>query len=256
VFKLDPAGNEAVLHTFTGGADGGNPSGLVRDAAGNLYGTAFGGGVVGRSCRFSECGVVFKLNSSGNETVLYSFAGGKDGANPVPGLAFDEVGNLYGATIDGGGDSFGVVFALSPTGNETVLHSFIGTDGGRPQAGPVRDAAGNLYGTTNNGGAFGYGVVYEVDRAHTETVLHNFGGADGKYPLAGLVRDATQAISTARPTEVAPTATGQCFWWVQMARKECCTALPETTVTPQTYFCSRTAPGFMEPQAWVAREPE
>ena len=97
VFKVDPAGKETVLYSFTGGADGAGPSGdLVRDSDGNLYGTTSGGGP-------SNAGVVFKLDPTGKETVLYSFTGGADGANPFAGLIRDEAGNLYGTASAGGG---------------------------------------------------------------------------------------------------------------------------------------------------------
>jgi uncharacterized repeat protein (TIGR03803 family) len=176
VFRLSPSGSETVLYSFTGGADGANPSaGLVRDAAGNLYGTTFLGGVESGSCGGS-CGVVFKLSPTGSETVLHSFTGGADGANPSAGLIQDAAGNLYGTTFLGGvesdscGGSCGVVFKLSPTGSETVLHSFTGgADGAGPYAGLIQDAAGNLYGTTSEGGANsvcplspGCGVVFRL----------------------------------------------------------------------------------------------
>ena len=96
-----------VLHTFTG-ADGANPyAGLIRDAAGNLYGTtAFGGA--------SNHGVVFKLTPYGSETVLHSFTGGTDGWAPFAGLIRDAAGNLYGTTASGGAYGEGVVFKLTP----------------------------------------------------------------------------------------------------------------------------------------------
>jgi uncharacterized repeat protein (TIGR03803 family) len=212
VFKLSPSGAETVLHSFTGGADGGYPAApLVQDAAGNLYGTTTGGGAVPGS---AEGGVVFELircasaPSGYDFKVLYSFTGA-DGSYPTGALIRDSAGNLYGTTDVGGATSTchpthgcGVVFKLSPTGTETVLHSFAGPDGANPfRAGLARDAAGNLYGTTQNGGAassacansgFGTcGVVFKLSPAGTETVLHTFtGGADGANPLAGLVRDA------------------------------------------------------------------
>ena len=108
-----------VLYTFTGGADGGSPyGGLVRDTAGNLYGTTQGGGAVGSTCRQGTCGVVFKLTPSGTETVLHTFTGGVGGANPTAALVKDSAGNLYGTTYygDGGPYSGGVVFKLSPLG--------------------------------------------------------------------------------------------------------------------------------------------
>jgi uncharacterized repeat protein (TIGR03803 family) len=159
VFKVDTTGKETVLHSFTGkGGDGAYPvAGLVRDAAGNLYGTTIGGGA---SC---NCGTVFKLDTTGKETVLHHFTG-SNGADPYAGLVRDSVGNLYGTTFYGGASGYGVVFKLDPTGKETVLHSFTGgtTDGTEPRAGLVRDAAGNLYGTTQDGGASNRGTVFKL----------------------------------------------------------------------------------------------
>jgi uncharacterized repeat protein (TIGR03803 family) len=195
-----------VLHSFAGSpTDGAVPydAGLIRDAAGNLYGTTYHGGSSG--C--SNCGTVFKLSPDGSETILHSFTGGADGYFPLADfLVRDAAGNLYGTTVYGGPQDSGVVFKLSPTGTYTVLHSFTGGAGGAyPAAGLVRDAAGNLYGTTNQGGSatstcyppFGCGVVFELIRCDSEPsgyefkVLQNFeGGADGALPQGSLLRDA------------------------------------------------------------------
>ncbi len=195
VFKLDPAGNETVLYSFTGGSDGGYPeAGLIRDAQGNLYGTASGGGLTG-SNEPNGAGVVFKLDPAGNFSVLYRFTGGTDGAAPFAGLIQDTQGNLYGTTNTGGASGYGVVFKLDSSGNETVLYSFTGgSDGGNPEAGVIMDAQGNLYGTTNGGGIVASertGVVFKLDPAGNETVLHSFtGSADGAAPIAGVIMDA------------------------------------------------------------------
>jgi len=184
VFKIDNSGNDTVLYNFTGGADGGFPlGGLIRDSAGNLYGTTNGGGASG-------AGVVFKLDTSGNETVLYNFTGGADGGFPLGGLIRGSAGNLYGTTNGGGASGAGVVFKVDTSGNETVLYSFTGgADGGYPLwVVLARDSAGNLYGTTAGGGASGNGVVFKLDTSGNETVLHSFtGGADGSSPYAGVV---------------------------------------------------------------------
>jgi len=184
VFEVDKSGQETVLYSFTGGADGGNPfGGVVRDAAGNLYGVTDNGG--------NGVGVVFKVDTSGHETVLHSFTGGADGAYPNP-VILDSAGNLYGTTTNGGGISgMGVVFKIDASGNETVLYSFMGgNDGGYSDAGVIRDSAGNLYGTTYGGGASGAGVVFKVDTSGHETALYSFTGlADGGNPYAGVIRD-------------------------------------------------------------------
>jgi uncharacterized repeat protein (TIGR03803 family) len=184
-----------LLYQFTGGTAGGNPlAGLVEDTAGNFYGTTSGGGVIGGTCKILQgCGVVFKVDPSGKETVLYSFTGLADGAGPLAGLVLDATtGILYGTTSAGGTSNSGTVFNLNTTGRETVLYSFSGkADGSSPQAGLVRDpATGNLYGTTAFGGPSGFGVVFKLDTTGAETVLHAFTGSpDGDGPLAGLVLD-------------------------------------------------------------------
>jgi uncharacterized repeat protein (TIGR03803 family) len=185
VYKLDNTGHETVLYNFTGGADGSYPqAGVIRDAAGNLYGTTYNGGTTGY-------GVVYKLDTTGHETVLYSFTGGADGGYPSAGVVGDSAGNLYGTTFSGGTANAGVVFRLDQTGHETVLYSFTGgADGSGPYAGVIRDSAGNLYGTTYYGGAAVLGVVYKLDTTGHETVLHAFTGvADGSGPQAGVIRD-------------------------------------------------------------------
>jgi len=203
---------ETVLYSFTG-ADGASPqAALIRDGEGNLYGTTAFGGLDSSYCQF-YCGVVFKLDKAGNETVLYSFTGGADGLSPFGGLVRDDEGNLFGTTTGGGSASLpaGTVFKLEPpaqpggTWTETVLHSFCSaancTDGNTPYVGVIRDDKGNLYGTTVGGGEGctdygGCGVVFKLDRKGNETVLYSFcptGGygncTDGQSPNA-VIQDA------------------------------------------------------------------
>jgi uncharacterized repeat protein (TIGR03803 family) len=222
VFKIDRSGKETVLYSFTGGMDGAYPAtDLVRDEAGNLYGTTHGGGDLSGdpSCTaffgFPGCGVVFKLDPTGNETPLYAFHGGADGSGPSSGLIRDEAGNLYGTTGGGGHVSqdcpgfplpgCGVVFKVDPTGKETVLHTFTGgAHGYNPYGDLLLDAAGNLYGAATSGGDlsgfcsdvlepatgyFGCGTVFKLDRSGKLTTLHTFNGADGVFPDGWLVQD-------------------------------------------------------------------
>jgi uncharacterized repeat protein (TIGR03803 family) len=197
VFKIDSSGNESVLHSFNG-TDGKNPiAGLTMDSAGNLYGTTYHGGVP--AC-YDGCGEVFKIKPNGDFTVLHRFDV-RDGYYPQAGVVLDSLGNLYGATVRGGPPvaargGLGVIFKLTPNGNETVLHSFDGLDGSFPFASLLRDSAGNLYGTTTEGGSgvcsrFGCGVVFKINPQGVETVLHNFHGTDGDGPDAPLFRDST-----------------------------------------------------------------
>jgi uncharacterized repeat protein (TIGR03803 family) len=213
VFKVSSTGAETVLHSFTGGADGETPlAGLIRDRAGNLFGTTNAGGAGCPSSAYG-CGVVFELGSNGTEKVLYSFAGGADGANPTyAGLIRDASSNFYGTTAGGGGSTAcpdeggcGTVFKLSPRGAETVLYRFTGgADGAFPAATLIRDGTGNLYGTAPAGGAQSSacpgigagdlagtcGVVFELSPTGAESVLHSFTGEDGANPLGGLIQDA------------------------------------------------------------------
>jgi uncharacterized repeat protein (TIGR03803 family) len=155
VFKVDKARQETVFHNFSG-RDGQTYAGLIRDTAGNLYGTTDFGGP-------TQNGAVFKLDLTGTETILYSFTGGTDGGFPFAGLVRDAAGNLYGTTQAGGASGWGVVFKLDTTNTETVLYSFTGgSDGGSPYGDLILDRAGNLYGTTNVGGASNFGVVFKV----------------------------------------------------------------------------------------------
>jgi uncharacterized repeat protein (TIGR03803 family) len=209
VFKIDPTGKESVLYSFTGSTDGKFPTGrLFLDAAGNLYGTASEGGFVNCDNGTDGCGVVFKVDPSGNESVLYTFNGDyltkEDGGAPLGGLVRDSVGNFYGATFFAGDPSracalnhgCGVVFKLNQSGSESALYTFTaGTDGANPAAGLVRDpATGNLYGTTKIGGQgsgfTGYGTVFKVDSTGAATILYAFQGTgDGAGPVAGMVMD-------------------------------------------------------------------
>ena len=192
--QLSNAGEETVLYNFTGGADGGGPvAGLIRDEAGNLYGTAYVGGDL--NCGYGGgCGTVFKLSEAGKATVLHKFSGGSsDGAYPNAGVIMDSKGNLYGAT-EGGRYDQGTVFKLSKSGKLTVLYSFAGGKSGgcSPEAPPARDKDGNLYGTTEACGPFGYGNVWKINKNRTESVPHNFSGgpSDGEVPYAGVIMDA------------------------------------------------------------------
>jgi uncharacterized repeat protein (TIGR03803 family) len=188
VFKIDSSGNETVLHSFAGkiNDDGAVPWGaVILDSAGNLYGTTTEGGTY-------DQGAVFKVDISGNETVLYSFNGGStDGCDPSGNLVMDASNNIYGTGQWCGADDSGVVWKLTSDGVETLLHSFTGqADGQSPYGGMIIDPQGNLYGTTQFGGIHGWGTIFEVNSSGKTIVLHTFGrGTDGQDPEGGLIRD-------------------------------------------------------------------
>lgn len=176
VFRLTPTTSgrwkESPVYLFGGGADGGLPSGVIFDKAGNMYGTGADGGLI-NNCQGGYtaigCGVVFKISHATGggwkETVLYAFTGGSDGSGPDAGVVFDK-GNLYGPTLFGGAYKYGVIFELSPGSggvwNETVAYAFNSTEGSLPDSTLVTDGAGNLYGTTIYGGANSAGVAFEL----------------------------------------------------------------------------------------------
>lgn len=213
VFKLDKTGKETVLYNFSGGKDGGNPYGdLLISTTGDLYGTTGAGGAFGY-------GTVFKLNTqTRQETVLYSFTAGADGAYPTSGVVQDASGTLYGTTLRGGASGYGIVYKLDTSGVETVLHSFGGSsDGAYPYAGVVLDTAGNLYGATAYGGTGscssgpGCGTLYKVATTGTESILYSFtGGADSAYPN-GVVLDAAGNIYGSASGGYAGTGYGTVF---------------------------------------------
>jgi uncharacterized repeat protein (TIGR03803 family) len=177
---------EKVLHTFASGTgDGGGPwGGLIRDAAGTLYGTTYSGGITSGCLINNGCGTVFKIDKTGKETVLHFFTGGSDGAGPYGSLIRDAQGNFYGTT-SGGGDPVclcGVVYKLDFSGTETVLHTFTDAPPSNyygPAAGLIRDKAGNLYGTTFLGGDYQLGSVFTIDMNGTYSLLHSFNVWDG-----------------------------------------------------------------------------
>jgi len=187
VYAMNTSGQETFLYAFTGKPDGANPySELVSDGKGNLYGTTQGGGTHGY-------GTVFKITTSGQESVLYSFAGAGagDGAYPYSGLVFDKDGNLYGTTAEGGTHSGGAVFEVTPGGKERTLYSFAcGSDGCNPYAHLAYDGNTAFYGTTYTGGTNNYGTVFKITRSGKEKVLYRFqGGNDGENPYGGVTFD-------------------------------------------------------------------
>jgi uncharacterized repeat protein (TIGR03803 family) len=195
IFKLNPAGQETVLYTFTGSTDGGIPIGrLIRDNQGNLYGmTSLGGDA---TC---SCGTVFELTSTGSLQVLHAFLGGTDGAQNQGQAELGLVmvgGNLYGSASFGGVSGCdgslgcGVLFEVTLAGVETVLYRFTAqADGAFPQD-LISDAEGNIYGATGGSYMAGNGgTIFKLDTTGTLTTLYTFPeGAMGTSPRWRLLR--------------------------------------------------------------------
>ena len=212
-----PAQTFKVIHTFTGGADGGYPyAGLIADPSGNLYGTANSGGRGACPPQNIGCGTVFKLvHSKSGWTFqrLYAFRGNNDGQGPYGPVTLGPDGNLYGTTVDGGLNNCpsgcGLVYRLQPPAascqttcswTESVLYRFLGnTDGFYPIGGVAFDSAGNLYGTTTQTSS-GPGSVYQLKPSAgkwTESTLWDFtGNADGGNPYSGVTLAAGKIFGT------------------------------------------------------------
>jgi uncharacterized repeat protein (TIGR03803 family) len=196
IYELSPNGSgswqQSVLYNFGSGTDSALPVGLVRGAAGNLFGTSEEGGT-------SNLGTVFELVSSGGtwtEKVLYSFAGGSDDGGPFGGLAIDSKGNLYGTTSgSGSGGGLGTVFEMTRTATgwvKNILHTFTGPEGYMPLSTPLLDKLGNIYVTAEAGGTNNAGTVYELTPSSggwAGSVIFNFSG-EASGPAAGVVMDA------------------------------------------------------------------
>ena len=220
VFELTPSKGanagwtETTLYSFQGGVDGASPqSALIQDSSGALYGTTVqGGGGTGPTCQKMGCGTVFRLTppSAGgaawNESLLYIFSGGTDGANPQDSLVLSSTGTFYGTTVSGGTGQ-GVVFALSPppAGQTSWVEvpietfPFTGVVGGDPYSGLVLSVNGFLFGTTSaGGGANGVccGTVFQLQpppggqTAWTITTLAVLPGPQDELPEGNLLLDA------------------------------------------------------------------
>lgn len=207
-----PLTQENVVYTFQGGTDGVAPYAALLVKSNEFYGTTFNGGV-GPSGGF---GTVYKLSPSSVKSVLYTFQGGNDAANPEAGLIAGKGGVLYGDTAFGGGATkctggCGAVFELTPSGSgysERVIYAFQGgSDGIAPVGNLLLDKSGALYGTTDRGGGTpcapgslppGCGTVFKLTPAgsgYTETIVYRFqGGNDGALVPDGLIRDANGAL--------------------------------------------------------------
>jgi len=195
VFKITPAGNLTTLHQFTNGADGANPtSPPIQGSDGYLYGTASDNN---EGDPDNGYGSVYKMTSSGSLSTLYTFnpVTEPDGAYPSANLVQGSDGNFYGTTLQAGASGNGIVFKITPSGSETILHAFGYTDGSNPTGALVIGNDGNFYGTTLTGGAHvngtGGGTVFKITPSGGFTLLYSFNpssSADGYEPLAGLVK--------------------------------------------------------------------
>lgn len=195
-FRLSPTDGDqwtyTELYQFPGYSEGAEPSNLILDAAGNLYGEM--------AVEGPQAGLVFELSLTASGpwtfTQLYAFTGGDDGGQPNGGLIFDAAGNLYGTTHYDGYGGHGTVFELSPGSDgiwtETVIWNFPGnTSGYNPNAGLIFDAAGNLYGTTAGGNGGVFKLSPDANQWSASPLYTFTGGNDGAIPEASVTMDAS-----------------------------------------------------------------
>lgn len=179
----------SVLHSFAGNnTDGGGPTGsLIQGTDGNFYGLTQQGGA-------NNAGTVFKIDSSGVESVLYSFSfSTAEGNTPNGSLIQGTDGKFYGMTQQGGLQYSGTVFKITPNGAKTTLYSFLNTntDGGRPTGNLIQGTNGVFYGMTQQGGPNNVGTVFQITSDGEEIPLHLFigGPTDGSGPTGSLIQD-------------------------------------------------------------------
>jgi uncharacterized repeat protein (TIGR03803 family) len=183
IYKMDLSGNVTTLYSFTGGSDGAFPEDhLLQGTDGYFYGVTL-------RTKSGGNGTIFRIDSSGNFTLLYSFTGSVDGARPSTALVQGTDGSFYGTASQSGAYGYGTAYKLDSSGNFTVLHAFTGgADGGGPGE-ILQGADGNFYGTTGGGGTYNAGAVYKMSASGDVTTLYSFtGGSDGDQPPTGLVQ--------------------------------------------------------------------
>ena len=154
----------------------------MQGSDGNFYGTTYSGGQSG-------LGTVYKITPRGILTVLHTFQATAEGFSPISGLVQGRDGSFYGTTPNGGSDSDGTAFKISPGGTFTSLHSFAETDGRSPGGTLVQGTDGNFYGGTGYGGTNDIdGTIFKMTAAGAVTTVHDFDGTDGTDPFP-LVQD-------------------------------------------------------------------
>ena len=222
-YKVTPAGAVTILHDFgvgVGQVDGVYPSApLTLGTDGNFYGVCFdGGSTENADPNGIGYGTIFKMTPSGTETTIHNCGDGtvaNDGIYPYATLTRGADGNFYGTNEAGGANNNGngTVFKITPSGTETILHSFrdgtVANDAAGSSDTVIFGADGNLYGTSVGGGATtatdpnhnGYGAAYRLTvstgtQPATITSLSPNTCQAGRYPFT-LIVNGTGFVSSA-----------------------------------------------------------
>jgi hypothetical protein len=159
VFKITPSGTLTTLYAFTGGANGGNPWGVIQGQDGNLYGMTSMG----------TPNTVFRVTPAGQRSTMYVLQG-TNGTDTV-GLVASTDGNVYGTTKDGGIPQAGNIFRINPSG-EVNTYAFDGNGTGQHPSRPFEGAEHSLFGATESGGVFSNGTVFRLNQAPPRDVLN------------------------------------------------------------------------------------
>ncbi len=227
IYKSAADGSLTTLYSFNG-VDGASPwTGLVDGQDGYFYGTTEGTWL-SDSGATNDFGNIFRIDSSGHLTVLYTFSGAQDSAHPDS-LIHGQDGNFYGTTIGtGSAGDFGSLFRISPQGAFSTIHRFRTASGEYP-AGVTQGIDGSFYGTLTppapigvsgsqsacndsfgppsrgqvlpfgagergpSGPASGnttstFGSIFRVKPDGSFTTLHRFSGSDGSDPVSTLTQ--------------------------------------------------------------------
>lgn len=184
VFKVTPDGSLSTLYTFTGDIDGSTPNALAKGKGSKFF---YGITQVGGNPDASS-GTVFKIDTAGNLSTLYTFTGASDGGNPLAAPTLGSGYALYGTTSAGGQFGAGTIYKFLPNSSVSALGSFNFNNGSGSSAELLSTGKNNFVGTSTIGGQFGLGNIYQVNAKGKVTSLYSFtGGSDGELPNAGLI---------------------------------------------------------------------
>ncbi len=184
IFRLDPSGTLTTLYSFDG-TTGSYPFGVIRDAAGNLHGTAGGAA--------QSLGILFTLAPTGGLTVLHEFSSIEGSLGAPPALAAD--GSLWVTAFRPVGptnpNTTGI-FRVDSLGTFAPVTSFTSETGTAPRGALIQAEDGSFYATASGGGAVpaasGHGTIFQVSAGGAANAIHRFDGTDGAAPWSRLLQ--------------------------------------------------------------------
>ena len=171
----DQSKSLSLLYTFqNNGTDGINPTKLMQNDDGDVFGITQSGGVFQctdpDTAAYIGCGTIFSI-SNGVYAQLHQFGASGDGQYPISLVegSFESDNIIYGVTEFGGVNNCGTIFSIDIHGNYSKLYDF-SCGNGTPNGALVNPDDGYLYGTTSNSSS-----LYRFDPStNTFTILYNF----------------------------------------------------------------------------------